>query len=105
MAYAETVRLEFTGPEDPEVTLLRSGFGEFEDAALTVNTVTLERAFLTIAIPMSDGSTFDFAGAWTATSDRFVFGSDGPATGLPHLVVDPCHASSLTATRSSGTPR
>ena len=91
LAYAQTVLLEFTGTEEPEATLLREGFGEFGDASLTVDTVGLERASLTIAIPMSDGSTFDFTGTWVATSERFVYGNDGPATGTPHHVVDACH--------------
>lgn len=84
--------LEFTGADEPEVTLLREGFGEFADASLTVDTVDLERASLTVAIPMSDGSTFDFTGTWLATSERFVYGNDGPATGTPHQVVDACHS-------------
>jgi hypothetical protein len=44
-------------------------------------------------VPMSDGSTFDFQGTWSATSDRMHFGNDGPSLdqfGLPRQYVDSC---------------
>ena len=42
---------------------------------------------------MSDGSTFDFQGVWTAISDRYIFANDGPTNafeGLPRHYVDNC---------------
>jgi len=44
-------------------------------------------------VPMSDGSTFDFQGTWSATSDLMQFGNDGPSLnsfGLPRHYVDSC---------------
>jgi hypothetical protein len=79
--FAETVRVEFTSAEEPDVTVLRFGFGELDgDAA--VDTVHLTVASADFRLPMSDGSTFDFAGSWSAVG--------GPATGAPRHVVDKC---------------
>jgi hypothetical protein len=87
--FAQTVRVEFTGAEEPDVTELRFGFGELDgDAA--VDTVHLTVASAEFRLPMSDGITFDFAGSWSATGDRLVFGNDGPSTGAPRHVVDKC---------------
>ena len=52
-------------------------------------------SFLTAAasVPMSDGSTFDFQGTWTAYGDRWVYGSNGPLNegeGIPRHYVDRC---------------
>lgn len=87
--FAETIRLEFTGAPEPIETVLRSGFGELDGEA-SVDTVHLSLASASFSLPMSDGSTFDFAGTWTATGDRLVFGNDGPATGAPRHFVDRC---------------
>jgi hypothetical protein len=90
---AETYRVEFTGADEPIVTTLRSGFIEFPDDAgdASVDRVDLQAASLEAQIPMTDGSTFDFAGTWHATSDRFLFGNAGPSNGdLPRHLVDRC---------------
>jgi hypothetical protein len=86
---AETVRLEFTGAPEPIVTVLRFGFGELDGEA-SVDTVHLSLASAAFTLSMSDGSTFDFAGTWTALGERLVFGNDGPATGAPRHFVDRC---------------
>ena len=55
-AFAQTVRVEFTGAEDPDVTELRFGFGELDgDAA--VDTVHLTVASAAFRLPMSDVAT------------------------------------------------
>ncbi len=87
---ADTYRVEFTGADEPTVTLLRTGFMQFDGEA-SVDQTHLQSASVSAQIPMSDGSTFDFTGTWHAISDRFVFGKDGPADGdLPRHVVDRC---------------
>ncbi len=86
---ADTVRLEFTGADEPVVTVLRFGCGELDGEA-SVETVHLGVASAAFRLPMSDGSTFEFAGTWGATGDRFVFGNDGPDTGTPRHFVDRC---------------
>jgi hypothetical protein len=87
--YAESVRLEFTGAEEPIATVLRFGIGELQGEA-SVDQVHLQVASASVQVPMSDGSTFEFAGTWQATSDRMVFGNDGPATGFPRHYNDRC---------------
>ena len=55
-AFAQTVRVEFTGAQDPDVTELRFGFGELDgDAA--VDTVHLTVASAAFRLPMSDVAT------------------------------------------------
>ena len=88
--YAETVRLEFTGADEPVVTVLRSGSVEGPAGAFAVERVHLTTGSATVAVPMSDGSTFDFSGTWRAVGRRQVFGNDGPATGAPRHLVDRC---------------
>jgi hypothetical protein len=86
---ADAVRVDGTGADEPFVTPLRSGCGEgLGDAH--VDEQHLEVASVSAQIPMSDGSIFDFAGTWQATSARFVYGNDSPATGAPHHFVDGC---------------
>ena len=87
--FAQTYRLEFTGTEEPILTVLREGFGELDGEAF-VDEVHLQTASLNATVPMSDGSTFEFAGTWQAISDRMVWGNDGPATGLPRHFTDRC---------------
>ena len=41
-------------------------------------------------IPMSDGSTYDFAGVWSPISERMEFGNNGPAGGQPRHFTDRC---------------
>lgn len=87
--FAETYLLEFTGTEEPIVTVLRTGFGDIQ-GEFTIDTVHLQTATADLVLPMSDGGTFDFTATWTAISDRQHFGNDGPDTGLPRHYNDPC---------------
>ena len=59
--YAETVRVEFDGDDEPEVTLLRQGEVVL-DQGPTVDKQHLTTASVTAAIPMTDGSTYHFSG-------------------------------------------
>jgi len=88
--YIETDRVEFTGAEEPDVTVVRWGYSVLPDGAASGDSVHLSTASVTASVPMSDGSSADFAGTWQAWSDRLVFGIDGPATGLEHHYVDRC---------------
>jgi hypothetical protein len=88
-AFAVTVRLEVTGPEEITETLLRQGAAELDGEA-SVDTVHLGDGSAAFRLPMSDGSTFEFAGTWRAIGDRVVWGNDGPATGAPRHFVDRC---------------
>ena len=90
MAYAETVRLEFTGAGEPNVTFLRQGFTD-ANVDLSIDVQQLSTASVSVAIPMDDGSTFAFTGRWTPWSERFVFGNNGTAAVLPRHFVDRCH--------------
>jgi hypothetical protein len=87
--FAESYLLEFTGTEEPIVTVLRTGFGDIH-GEVTIDTVHLQTATADLVLMMSDGSTFDFVATWTAVSDRQHFGNDGPETGLPRHYTDPC---------------
>lgn len=91
--YAQSVRVESPAGEvvggDPTVTLLRWGGGEVV-GTVSVDQVHLQVAEARVALPMSDGSTMNFAASWHAISDRVLFGNDGPSTGAPHHVVSKC---------------
>jgi len=88
--YAQTVRLEFDGTDGPPAVLnFRWGY-ELLDAGAYADEVHLDTASVSAALPMSDGSTFDFTGTWQAWSDRLVYGNSGPSTGVDHLYVDRC---------------
>jgi hypothetical protein len=76
-------------PEESDVAL----------AFVPVSAVTYDRQHLRYAsvratdIPLSDGTTADVDARWEATSDRFVFGNNGPALadfGLVRHVNDEC---------------
>lgn len=72
------------------MTLLRWGYTLLPDDAASADVVHLTTASVRAQVPMSDGSSFDFAGTWAAWSDRLVFGSTGPATGRARHYVDRC---------------
>jgi hypothetical protein len=73
-------------------------FSDERSGILLNPTVTFDQqhlSFLSVDadVPMSDGSTFDFQGTWSATSARMQFGNDGPSLddfGLPRHYVDNC---------------
>jgi hypothetical protein len=88
--YAQTHQFEFDGTDGPpEVSVLRWGYEVLDDGA-SADSVHLATASVAAELPVSDGSTLDFAGSWQAWSDRTVYGINGPATGLDHHYVDRC---------------
>jgi hypothetical protein len=89
---AVVVKLEFTGADEPIATVLRTGSAFIDDigAEVAVDALHLQTASAEFVLPMSDGTTLDFSGTWTADSDRQHYGVDGPATGLPRHYSDPC---------------
>lgn len=88
--YIRTERVEWGTAEEPDVTLLREGEAVFTSGATSDQQHLTNVSVSATAVPMSDGTTYNFAATWTAWSDRLVFGVDGPATGVPHNYVDRC---------------
>lgn len=91
-----TVSFASGGPDAVPVFLDdRTGF-------LTNPAVTFDQqhlSFLTAdaQVPMSDGSTFDFHGDWSAISDRLQYGNNGQALGLVRHYVDRCNTANNQA--------
>ena len=84
--FTETARLVFDGTEEPQVTVLRTGGLAGPGVTATVDTTHLQTASAEATVPMSDGTTFDFAATWQTRGDgRFVFGNDGPAADLQSI--------------------
>lgn len=59
-------------------------------------------SFLTVnaTVPMSDGNTFDFRGNWSRTSDRMLYGNNGPENGFEGLArhtLDRCATQNANA--------
>jgi len=90
---ATTYTLTFGAPDtDPVVS--DQIFGDIVDPSVaSSDREHLSTATVVAQVPMSDGSTFDFRGVWTAISDRYLYGNDGPVNadeGLPRHYVDKC---------------
>ncbi len=92
--YAETVTLTFSTPDGiPDVTDLISGYMEGDQVVASSNDQRVSYLTAAAAVPMSDGSTFDFHGTWSGVGERWVYGNNGPvheADGLPRHYVDRC---------------
>lgn len=90
--YATTYTLTFDAPgTDPVVSDQIEGFLLYPSIA-TSDREHLSTATVAARVPMSDGTWFDFFGTWTAATDRFVYGNDGPANhGLQRHFNDKCN--------------
>ena len=91
--YVQNYTLTFGAPgTDPIITNLVDGFLLNPPVAVSDHE-HLSSAAVAAQVPLSDGSTFDFQGTWTATTDRFVYGNNGPENdeeGLPRHYNDKC---------------
>jgi hypothetical protein len=91
--YVQNYTLTFGTPgTDPITTDFFDGFLLNPPVAIS-DRQHLSSAAVAAQVPLSNGSTFDFQGAWTATSDTFVYGNNGPqndSEGLPRHYNDKC---------------
>ncbi len=79
------------GGADPTESDVVEGFAA--SPVVTFDQQHLGSAQVLAHVPMSDGSTLDVDATWTATSDRLLFGNDGPAlaeAGRLHHQRTPC---------------
>jgi hypothetical protein len=76
--FIETDHAVFTGAPNPDVTVVRLGFGELPEGSAAVDALKLSSASISADLALQDGTSVAFAGTWTATSDRFTYGNDGP---------------------------
>jgi len=95
--YATSYTLTFVAPlTDPVVSDQIEGF-VLDPPVVSSDREHLSTATVAAQVPMSDGSTFNFQGTWTATSDRVVYGNNGPDAGLPRHLVDECSTANANA--------
>lgn len=95
--YATTYTLTFVAPlTDPVVSDQIEGF-VLDPPVVSSDREHLSTATVAAQVPMSDGSTFNFQGTWTATSDRVVDGNNGPDAGLPRHFVGECSTANANA--------
>jgi hypothetical protein len=98
--YVQNYTLTFGAPgTDPTITDFVDGFLLNPPIAVS-DRQHLSSATVAAQVPLSNGSTFDFQGTWTATSDRFVYGNNGPLNefeGLPRHYNDKCITSNANA--------
>src|SRR5262249_41267093 len=97
--YVQNYTLTFGAPgTEPIITDFVDGFLLNPPVAVSDHQ-HLSSAAVAAQVPLSNGSTFDFQGTWTATTDRFVYGNKDPQNGKKGL---PRHknkkATTLTAT-------
>src|SRR5262249_20532595 len=85
--YATDYTMTFVAPgTDPVISDQVEGF-VLDPALASSDREHLSTASVAAQVPMGDGSTFDFQGTWTASSDRLLYGNDGPNAGeLRHFV-------------------
>jgi len=79
------------GQDEPEVFTDVFGFTEDVEVAVDAQHLTFLRA--SASVPMEDGTSISFELTWTALSERFVFGNDGPLNaieGLSRFVRSDC---------------
>jgi hypothetical protein len=82
-----------TGGPDAVPVLSDERTGLLLDPTVTFDEPHLSFLSVDARVPMSDGSTFDFQGTWSATSERTQSGNDGDTllfAGLPRHYVDRC---------------
>lgn len=74
--FAATYTLTFPAPEgaDPLVTDVIEG--TLDNPVASSDDQRVSFATVDAAVPMSDGSTFDFQGTWLGFSERWVYGSN-----------------------------
>ncbi len=79
--FIERATVLFTGTPEPELLVLRTGIGDLPEAAATADELKLSSASVSADLTFDDATTAHFAGTWTATTDRFTYGNDGPNGG------------------------
>jgi hypothetical protein len=95
--YATSYTLTFVAPlTDPVISDQVEGF-VLDPALASSDREHLSTASVAAQVRMSDGSTFDFQGTWTASSDRVVYGNDGPDAGAIRHFVDKCSTDNANA--------
>ena len=62
----------------------RIGFGELPEGVASSDDVKLSSASVSADLALVDGTSISFSGTWTATTDRFTYGNDGPNGGVVH---------------------
>jgi hypothetical protein len=90
---AEKTRFDFDGSDDPPAYHTWGCADLGKDALISVDLTKLNAASASgVHLVLEDGTILDFEGTWEATSDRSVYGRDGPVTidGAPHHCVDRC---------------
>jgi hypothetical protein len=71
------------GQEEPEV--LTDAFGVTADVDVSVDAQHLTFLHAVSDVPMDDGTSISLDLTWTAASERFVFGNDGPLNAVEGL--------------------
>ncbi len=98
----EQYTLEFTSDDadvDP-IGPIDYAVGAIDVPVVTFDMDHLDSATLTASVPLSDGTTADVHAVWTPTSDRQVYGNDGPSldgTDTPRHFNDGCVTANANA--------
>jgi hypothetical protein len=82
--FLESDTVSFTGAPEPDLVDVRIGFGELPEGAASSDDLKLSSASVNALLALDDGTNVTFTGTWTATTDRFTYGNDGPNGGVVH---------------------